>query len=70
MGTGCVAGDGNSANGRARIVFGNLAAGLRVRLPAGGNCLLDRVSDLRLAGSLRRRRPPGVSCTLHPGARA
>ena len=40
----------------ARIVLGNFAARLRVRLSPGGGCLLDRVSVLRLARSLCRRR--------------
>src|SRR6266581_5787000 len=70
MGTGRVAGDGNFADRSARIVFRDFATGIRVRLPAGGDCVLAGVSVLRLARPLRRGRAPGVSCAVHPGARA
>src|SRR6266403_1123030 len=65
MGVGRVAGNGNIANSGARIVLGNFAARLRVRLSPGGGCLLDRVSALRLARSLCRRCAPSVPCALH-----
>src|SRR6476620_2245179 len=66
MGTRRLAGNGNIANSGARIVLGNFATRLRVRLSPGGGCLLDRVSALRLARSLCRRRAPGGPCALHP----
>src|SRR6478736_10475436 len=68
MGTGRVAGYGNSANGSARIVFRNSATRIRIRLSAGGNRVLGRISVLWLARPLRGGRTPGVSCALHPGA--
>src|SRR5206468_9859929 len=46
------------------------AAGLRVRSPAGGNCLLDLVSLVRLARSVCRRSAPGLSCVVHPDPRS
>src|SRR6267143_5744322 len=68
MGARRVADDGNSADRCAWIVLRNFTTGLRVRLSAGGNCLLDRVSVLRLAGSVCRGRTSGVSGALYPGA--
>src|SRR5205085_5239963 len=70
MGTWGVAGDGNSADRSTWIVFRNSATRIRIRLSAGGNCVLDRVSVLRLARPLRRGRASGVPCVLHPDARA
>ena len=46
-------------------VLGSFAAGLCLRLSPGGVGLLDRVSALRLAWPLCRRRTPGVPCALH-----
>ena len=54
----------------ARTVLGSFAARVRFRLSPGGGCLLDRVSALRLARSLCRRRASGVPCALHSCARA
>src|SRR5439155_2573615 len=68
MGTRRVAGDGNPSDRSARIVLGNFAARLRVWLSAGGGCVLDCVSVLRLARSLRRRSIAGISCALYPDA--
>src|SRR5438093_12332873 len=70
MGTWGVADDGNSADRSTWIVFRNSATRLRIRLSAGGNCVLDRVSVLWLARPLRRGRASGVPCVLHPDARA
>src|SRR5947207_1508263 len=70
MGAGRVAGDGNFADRSARVVFRDFATGVRVRLPAGGDCVLGGASVLRLARPLHCRRAPRLSCAVHPDARA
>src|SRR5262249_60306132 len=63
MGIGRVVGNGNAANSSAWTVLGNFAAGVCFRLSVSGSCLLDRVSVLRLARSLRGGgAPPGPRC--------
>src|SRR5205807_8270625 len=66
MGTRRVAGNGNPADCRAWIVLGNSTTRLCVRLSAGGRCVLDRISILRMARTLRRGSAARISCALHP----
>src|SRR5436305_14696493 len=70
MGTRRLTGDGNIADSSARLVLWDSAAGVRVWLFAGRGCLLDRVSVLRMARSLRRGGDASGPCSVHSGARA
>src|SRR5262249_7917097 len=71
MGSWRISGNGNVANCSTRIVLGNLTTRVRFRLSAGGHCVLDRVSILRVARSFHSRGVTRISCALHPdeGAR-
>ena len=66
MGPGRIPRDGNFADGDARVVLGDFAAGLCLWLSAGGSCLLGGVSVLRLARPLRGGRSAGIPCHFHP----
>src|SRR5437660_898468 len=68
MGTGCIPGDGNFADRRARVVLGNFAARLCVRLSAGGARLWNCVSVFRMARIVRRRCVAGIFGHLHSRA--
>ena len=70
MGSWGVSGDGIASGEGARIVLGNFATRLRLRLPAGGDRLLDRLSLLWMARPFRRRGHAGTARTLHPGTGA
>src|SRR5207248_734896 len=70
MGSWGVSGDGIASGEGARIVLGNFATRLRLRLPAGGDRLLDRLSLLWMARSFCRRGHAGPACNLHPSTSA
>src|SRR5581483_3559259 len=66
MGTWRVTGDGNPADCSTWVVLGNFTTRLCVWLSAGGRCVLDRVSILRVARPLRRGSAARISCVVHP----
>ena len=70
MGTGRVARDGIVADRSARIVLGNSATGLCVRLSPRRARLLDCVSVFRMARAFHCRRAAGAAGDLHSRARA
>src|SRR5262249_375502 len=65
MGLGCVPGDGNSADGCARIVLGNFAARLHVWLPVRRSGLRDCLPDVWMARIVYGWRAAGGVGHLH-----
>src|SRR5947209_3980137 len=67
MGARRVSGHGIVADRKSRSVLRHLAARLRVRIPAGGDCLLDCLSVVRVARIICCRCLAGRPCDFHAG---
>ena len=70
MGSRGIPRDGIAAGEGARVVLGNFATRLRLRISAGRDRLLDRFSLLWMAWPFCRRGHAGTARNLHPGTGA